>query len=316
MLEFLGSLGTLGILRKLFYHWELPTTHPVYRYYDRGLDATIASFQALRRRLPDRRWWWIGGVVIAVWVLFNVFSRAQWGTFISATCGFVLALPLLAAVLSLYFLPAIVALLSSSLIVAERERQTWDLLLTTPLSWDDLLLARLARLLRGIASTREFIPGIYLILAGLACLFAIVTLADRQSGPIGEWLEWLVIALVPLQFVVERVQDFVLASLIGLTASLLAPNRQVAAAAAMLSMLAWLILRGVIIAVIIRLLPPQTFGGVLILLLTGPASALSMALPVGSAILCLLLLPIAYEVAIRLLFRWLVRHLGEGGVRL
>jgi hypothetical protein len=313
MASLLNSLGTYGIVRRLLRHSDQPSLHPMLRYRRGQLELPFPILGQWLTVLHRRRGWlWVGLVLVGLAMVAQLLLRAQWRGFITTTCAFAMLLPVIIAVASLYLLPAVVAVLTSATIVAERELQTWDILLSTALDWHDLLLAWLARLLRLVNPFRELLPGVYVLLGGLACLFAIVTFANEYSGVLGEVLEWVVVFLVPLQYLVERVQDFVLASVIGLLASLLSPSRQVAAAVALCAMLGWLILRGLFTAALIGLLPTQTPSSAAILLLTGPASALAMSLPVLPALVLLLLLPLINEIVIRWLFAWLVKHLGEG----
>jgi hypothetical protein len=310
-------LGTYGIIRKMLRNWEAPSAHPAFKYFRDRIDLPFPILsivvQEVRKR---RRWLWVLAGLIAAWMLAQIMLRAQWQQFITTTCTAVLIIPVVIAILVIYFLPALVAVLTSAIIVAERERQTWDILLTATSEWDELVLARLARLLRYVNPFREIVPGVYFMLGGLACIFAIVTFADKRSGALGEVLEWVVIFLVPLQYLVERIQDFVLASLIGLLASLIAPTRQVAATLALCAMLGLLIVRGLFIIGLIGLLPPpQALSRILVLLITGPASALAMTMPVVETIFGLLLLPLINEVIIRAMFAWLIGHLGEGRLR-
>ncbi|MBX3082606.1 MAG: hypothetical protein KF716_13295 [Anaerolineae bacterium] len=310
-------LGTYGIIRKMLKNWESPSAHPAYKYFRNRIDLPFPIMSTVIREIAKRRrWLWVLAGVIVVWMLAQVMLRAQWQQFISTTCMAVLIVPVVVAILVIYFLPAAVAVLTSAIIVAERERQTWDILLTATSNWDELVLARLARLLRYINPFREIVPGVYFMLGGLACIFAIVTFADKRSGVLGEILEWVVIFLVPLQYLIERIQDFVLASLIGLVASLIAPSRQVAAMLALCAMLALLVVRAIFIISLIGLLPPpQALSRILVLMITGPASAIAMTMPVVETILGLLLLPLINEVIIRLMFSWLIGHLGEGRLR-
>ncbi len=90
--------------------------------------------------------------------------------------------------------------------------------------------------------------------------------AQRHTGR--AILEWVVIFLVPIQYLIERVQDFVLAALIGLIASLVSPSRQVAATIALCVMLALLIVRGIFITSPIGTLPPpQALSRILVLMI-------------------------------------------------
>jgi len=310
-------LGTYGIIRKMLKNWEAPSAHPAFKYFRDKIDLPFPALASVIREIRKRRrWLGVLALLIVVSMLGQVMLQAQWQQFITTTCTAVLLIPVAVAILAIYFLPALVAVLTSTIIVAERERQTWDILLTATSEWDELVLARLARLLRYVNPFREIVPGIYFMLGGLACIFAIVTFAEKRSGILGEVLEWVVIFLVPLQYVVERIQDFVLASLIGLVASLIAPSRQVAAVVALCTMLALLLVRGIFIISLIRLLPPpQAVSRVLVMLITGPASALAMTMPVVETILGLLLLPLINEIIIRRLFSWLIGHLGEGHLR-
>lgn len=310
-------MGTYGMMRVMMRMWRVPSAHPVFKVLGEHLDTPFPMLTGLLGVLGRRRGWILAGVMlIAVLMATQILVAAQWRSFVTATCAAVILVPALIAVIVIYCLPATIAVRSSAIIVAARERQTWDVLLSTALAWDDLLLAWVARLMRDMNPFSDALPVVYGILAGLAALFAVVTFAETDSGTVGEVLEWVVLFLVPLQYLIERVQDFVLASLIGLAASLVAPSRHVAASIALCVMLALLMLRTLFTASMIATLPAQTPSGAVIMMLTGPSSALAVTLPVMVALVGLVALPLINEIVIRLLFRWLLRHLGERNVHL
>lgn len=309
-------MGTYGMMRAMMRLWRLPSAHPVFKVLGERLDTPFPALTAFSNVLWRRRGWMLAGVVlIVVLMAAQILVAAQWRSFVTATCAIVILIPALIAVICIYCLPALMAVRSSAISVAARERQTWDVLLSTALAWDELVLAWVARLMRNANPLSDALVVVYGTLAALAALFAIVTFAETYSGTIGEVLEWVVLFLVPLQYLIERVQDFILAILIGLAVSLIAPSRHVAATIALCVVLALLMLRTLFTVSLIAALPSQTPSGAVVMMLTGPSSALAVSQPVALALVALVGLPLLNEIVIRWLFRWLLRNLGDHSIR-
>ena len=93
----------------------------------------------------------------------------------------------------------------------ELRNQTWDLLLLTPSTPDDVLLARAAGSVRTVWSLAA---GSAVLAALLIAGIAIPAIALTSSG-LTPWT-FLLVALAALVFVAERVQEFALALLIGI----------------------------------------------------------------------------------------------------
>jgi hypothetical protein len=153
---------------------------------------------------------------------------------------------------------------------------------------------------------------IFLVAVIVALIFGQGQSLTRINGEIAPTLElWMIIAAA-IEFVIGRAQDYVLASMIGLLASLLVPTRQSAASIALMGALAMVLIRALITAVFIAMLPAMTVPTLLLLLPVGPASPVVFALSLPLAIIVLLVFVVIREGAIRFTFNWLLAHLAGG----
>jgi hypothetical protein len=137
------------------------------------------------------------------------------------------------------------------------------------------------------------------------------TLLGANAANNGPLLIMMMIAAAA-EFAIARVQDYILAGLIGLLASLLVPTRQAAATTALMAALAIILVRAVITALFIAMLPAMTLTTMLLLLPVGPSSAVVFAVSLPFAILFLVAMILVREAAIRFSFRWLLAHLADG----
>jgi len=307
--ELPANVGTIGLGARLRLHWQTES-HPLYRFQVIPLDQLLNVAPLVRWAKRNRVWFVVGILAVLTWLVLQVVFQAQWGPFLAMLCGAGVALPILVAFGAIYCLPVAVAVVSSGMVIAERERQTWDILLSIPMEWGDLALARLARLLRHINPFEPIALIINLCIAGLIFVFAVVRYATPNSQGVETLLAWIVVFAGPFHFLVERLQDFLLACIIGVIASLIAPSRQVAWVLALLGMVGWLLARGLAIATLITLLPPSRANNPIITLLSGFSGAFIMTLPVWAKFILLIVTTLAYDLVIRRLFRWVRYHLG------
>jgi hypothetical protein len=210
-----------------------------------------------------------------------------------------------------YLWPAFIAVSASRVISVEREHRTWDILLTTPYEWRDLVMAKLAAALHGFNaySGAFFYMQVFLIAV-------IVALVLGQS-PAWTGVPWSILNLVMIlaattEFAIARAQDYVLGSMIGLLASLLVTSRQAAATVALMAALAMVLIRAIVTAFFIAMLPTMTSTILLLMLTVGPSTAVVFATSLPIAIAILLAMVLIREGAIRLIFHWLLTHLADG----
>src|SRR5262249_37191350 len=134
----------------------------------------------------------------------------------------------------------------------------------------------------------------------------------RSGSELNPTLELVMMIVAAVEFVIGRAQDYVLAGLIGLLASLLVPTRQSAASIALMGATAIVLIRALITAVFIAMLTATTVPTLLLMVPVGPASPVVFALSVPLAIIVLLAFVVIREGAIRLSFSWLLAHLAGG----
>src|SRR5262249_36265690 len=125
-------MGTLGILRALRFHWQ-DQLHPLYCAQQRQ-NAIAIPARANEVRGPMGRPMQLYRVIFLIVVLTT-----------GALCAVVGFFGLLFLIwVALFMWPVLVAMPTSSIIAAEREARTWDILLTTPFDWRDIVLAKVA----------------------------------------------------------------------------------------------------------------------------------------------------------------------------
>jgi ABC-type transport system involved in multi-copper enzyme maturation permease subunit len=104
-------------------------------------------------------------------------------------------------------------------IVQERAARTWDLLLTTPIPRTDLLLAKFWV---GLSRQTSFLSLITFM--QIFPLLAILGQVSSQLGNVHGIAPLILYGFTALVFVVARLQEFLLAGMIGLYASLVAES--------------------------------------------------------------------------------------------
>jgi len=307
-------LGTIGILRLLLHNWSAQS--PIYKIEERHV-ATLSTRQLIRYVI--QRIWKPAGAVIGVAIVIAVAQflcgtqRQSLNIALTCTAGGA-AVVLIAISLVAYVWPVFIAVSASRVIAVEREHRTWDILLTTPYEWRDLMMAKLAAALHGFNaySGAFFYMQIFLVAVIVAIVIGQSQLLASTRGVVTPALALLMILLAVTEFVIGRVQDYVMAGLIGLLASLLVPTRQSAATFALMGSLAMVLIRALLTAFFIALLPAMTVPTLLLLLPIGPSSAVVFALPLPLVLAFLTALVLIREGAIRLIFRWLLIHLADG----
>jgi hypothetical protein len=308
-------MGTFGIIRALFNHWK-NQTNPIYRAESRRKSMMPAAQFAWR--VVHRVWRpfaAIFGVVLAM-TAADFFCSGSRILPLSLTNAFLTlfsvvggGLVLVAVMVFAYLWPVAVAVNASGIVVQERQRQTWDLLLITPFDRADLLLAKLASSLRLFNPYGEILLWVQ---SFLAIILSVVIVSDFTLQSRSDWLvQVTLLCLALFEFGVGRVQDYALSSLLGAIASVLLATREAAWTIAMLLALMPVLLRAALTVFVIALMPAQSFAKLAVLFATGPASTVVLAAPPTVAVLALIVLLLVREGLIRLLFDWLVRRLGE-----
>ena len=306
-------MGTYKLLSALWRHWQHPV-NPIYRFDMRyappwrTLDVDRRVAQVIQ-----------AGVVLIGLILLLLLAKTLTNqavitllsdVLIQAVCLSGVGVLLIGLLVLTFLWPIAVALSASASIVRDREHRTLSVLLITPLNWNDLLTAKLAAALQWLNRPFEVLFWLQGIL-----LFTVFVLVmgqmDRLAATTSPVLVMLIALLAGVQFMIARVQDYVMAGLIGLAASVFSTTRQNASIIALMGSLALVILRVLIAAVFmlqISITSPQAF---LLLLATGPTSAIALALPTPLLIVLLLIaLPAAREGIIRLGYRWVFARLG------
>jgi hypothetical protein len=307
-------IGTLDILRALI-RFNARSSHPLYKAEERHLSAIpLAQYMG---EVIGRVWkpvlaltmfvvaiaaadFLCGGTQRAVSsVIFQICSIGG-GSFI-----------LFCLLLLTYLWPLGVAVAASSVIVQERERQTWDVLLTTPLDWQDIILIKLSATLSRFNTYVE----LFLWMQGfLMIIIVVLVLAaySRENSVLSFSLFQIpLVILTVAEFGIGRTQDYIIASIIGLISSLLASTRQAAGLVAVMAAVGMVLLRALVTTIIIMTMRPTSLPGTLILLSTGPASVVAIALPGLVAAVVLIIMVVLREIFIRYSFNWLITRLGD-----
>ncbi|GEM_PF-1225242 len=311
-------MDTYHFLLALWQHWTKPT-HPVYRADSKHVKLTPSVL--ILWKFVQRIWRPVAAVGLVV--LMTAIAEFLCGggrraplSFSTALFSLISAvgvsLALIAILLLAYLWPLAVAIGASGVIAGERERQTWDVLLTTPFDWADLILAKLAASLRRLNPYGEMLLWVQAFL--VAILFVVVLgdfLRDVVSGVTSPVFQIALLVAAMIEFVVARAQDYVLSSLVGLIASLLTPNRQTAGAIALMLALALVLVRALLTLILLAALPPTPPPLLAVLIATGPASVIAMVGNVLLGIPALIVMIVAREALIRAMFGWLVHHMGD-----
>lgn len=305
-------MGTLGILKALR-GYVLRSSHPIYRA-ESVYAPPVSLNQTLKRYAHLKNVLFIALIALALLSCLETLP-GNWNWFFWLFCFSGLGLPFLGIVSILYLLPLAVAVSASRTIAREREAQTWDTLLTTPMEWSDIILAKLAASMNRYEALLQAVPWVNLLMGSLTFLMVSSHIAhtDNPGNLSLETLQWGVAFMATIAFVIERHQDYVLANLIGASTALAANNPQTASINALGGMIGFMLLRGLLIAgLVFFAIQPRSMPELVILIMSGPSSTIAVGLPLLLAALSLVILPIAHEIVIRRMFRHLVAHLGEG----
>lgn len=313
-------MNTWTIIERLWRHWRQPT-HPVYRA-DSARSAVPPGIRHLLGRIVRKTWRPLGMASIALVMLMAAdflcrAGRRSTGS-ISAIIfsiltvgiggGFVLGLLLL-----IYMWPIAVAVSSSTAIAEERERQTWDVLLTAPFDWSDLLLAKLGASLRHFHRYTEAILWVHGFLVAVVLVLALSESSRQIPGGLSP-IRLLVLIVVLVDFIFARAQSYVLAALSGLTASLLAPTRQSAGAIALLISAVMVLFEALFAALVIATDPRPALAtsipGLLLSFITRPLTNIVIYWDPAIAVAVIIAGMLLREAIIVVLWRWLVQNLG------
>jgi hypothetical protein len=306
-------MGTYVIIQMLVRHWNL-TSHPIYKTEHQRMK--IASLTGLISRSFMRVWKPVTAVAVVI-VALGTADFLCGGTkhpitnALLSICSVGGGTFILVSLLALTYLwPVGVAFAASAVIAQERQRQTWDSLLTTGLDWKEIILVKLA------ANLRRFNPYSEIFLWVQAFLVVIVfILVIGQFDPFtrSPSLLNLPLAIITMaEFAIARSQEYVIAALIGLMSSLLSSTRESAGVVAVMIAFIMVIARAVMTTLIVVLVLPSTsIPGLIIWLATGPSSVVTLAWRGVGALAILAVMVAVREVIIRLMFGWLIRHLGE-----
>jgi hypothetical protein len=311
-------MGTLQLLSTIYKHWNQPIS-PVYRHDQRQGPPW--------QHLPLDVWFtrtvrilffigFITLVVIGVRIVTDqALSWALSSLLLQTLCLGIGGVFLIGLFVLTFLWPLVIAVLASDTIVREREKRTWAALLTTPMDWGDLLTAKLASALRWLNRPTELLIWVQGIFVALVFILVIAQ-ANKIDNEIPAWITVILSIVATVQFAFARFQDYTTASVIGLAASMFSESRQSASVISMLISLGLLLGRVLFTVIMIaaaQIYPPPPPQGLLILLATGPTSAIALALSKlpGLAFVVLLGLPLGREVLLRIAYRWIVLHLGE-----
>jgi hypothetical protein len=230
-------------------------------------------------------------------------------------------LVLLVPVLLFWFL--LLGLTLAPVVVEERERQTWDVLRTTPLDTEAILLGKASGALWWMSDLIHLMIGLLILMAmGIGLISLVITPTTTAGYPEGVPDQLLCAAtlVVPpiaaLFFIVDRAQHFGLAAAASLAASASARSVRAALASACgAALVVWLF--DVALALIaVVLLQPDRFifaskGDWLALFTLGPMVSYLASLSLYKTVGCLLATLAVREIGLRLLWRWTMHAAQE-----
>ena len=295
-----STMGTFGMLFALRQHWR-SQSHPVYRAQRRLNPFSLAA----KGKVLQKR---AAAIISIMFFVFAFFIAIIWCANPSgptslapamAAIGFILVGSFGLVFLGIFMWPMVASISTSRVIITEREGQTWDILLTTPLGWREIILAKEAAALQGLP------PYIFVAMWSLTSAFAllIVTATTSGSSSPSDGLGGLLAAFFLMGvLVIAGFQVYLWAALIGLLASLFTPSRQIAMAIAALASFSVSLFTWVFFALAVRLL---------IIILSGQF-LFSYTLRLGLAGTLVFAIAVLNEILLRRAFRLLIRHLGDG----
>src|SRR5258708_11634689 len=268
-------MGTYEILRLLLRYWSR-TNHPIFRAEDRHLMLVSAS--QFLAGVVGRLWKPFGAIAGVMLMLAAVDflcggTRHTFSSTLFSACSLALGSFILFAILLLTYLwPVTVAVAASAVIAQERERRTSDVLLTTPFDLSEILLVKLAAALRRFNPYSEIFLWVQALLIAIIFVLVMGKVTRDVDSSVSAIAQLPLVFLTMAEFAIARAQDYVLSGIIGLTASLLTPNRQIAASVALLASVGGVLIRALMTTMIVLTLGPRLFPEGLVLLSTGPSS--------------------------------------------
>src|SRR5258708_4813424 len=218
------TTNTYEILRLLLRYWALQS-HPIFRAEDRRQALVPAS--RLIGQLVRRTWKPVGALGLVVLGLAAADflcggSRHPLASALFSACSLGGGSFILFCILLLTYLwPVTVAVAASGVIAQERERQTWDVLLTTPLEWHEIVLVKLAAALRRFNPYSEIFLWVQAFLLAIIFVLVMGQMTRAASDPLTGLLQLPLVVLTMAEFAIARAQDYALAGLIWRVSSLL-----------------------------------------------------------------------------------------------
>lgn len=311
-------MGSYELLLHLRRHWAHPV-NPVYKH-DQRL-RTPTSFPLVEQLTTTSvRIGAILGVLTLILLALRVMTDQvlMWmlsSFMIQLLCLSGFGLVMLGLTLTTFLWPVLVALTTSGIIVREREKRTLEALLTLPVDWGELLMAKVAASLHWLHRLFEvllWVQGACVILTFLIGIAQTGRLAEQSSTG----LMVILTIIATAHFGIARIQDYTSAAIAGMAASMLSETRQQASLGALFAGSSLLLLRVMFTVICLSLgalegMPPPQ--GVIILLATGPTTAILLAFGKYPfvALLILILFPLLREGMIRWAYQWVLRHLGN-----
>lgn len=220
----------------------------------------------------------------------------------------------LSTTMPMWVLPLSVTL--GTVIVRERQRGTWDLLRSTPLNQDMLLLAKLRAALHVL---KPLLDLLVLMLIGISLVIGmgltgavVVELESLSHGREEEAVFWLALSILLFStgawlFLIDRAQQLLSMALAAVAAGALQPSIRTASTAAALGALVVWIAESTLGTALIMVAGSASRGyfaeSVLLTVFLGPIPGLLLQLPVWWALVSIAAVIAVRELAIRALWR-------------
>lgn len=202
------------------------------------------------------------------------------------------------------------ALTIAPIIVNEREHATWDILRTTPLTLDQLILGKARAMLWWLRGPLRIISALLIITA--LVISAISFWANPLYSELGESRQPTAILcsaalLIPFLsaalFMIDRLQQFVLLVVSMLAASASTASARTALPGAALAVLI-LSLFDVGLAVLLQTFQPQGSTSIEVIAALGPTPTYTFTMPSVYALFAISLTLLVREIAVRILWAW------------
>jgi len=301
-------MGTLTILKRLMLYANWPRHPLVHRELEFITPwAKLATWLLLINRWVVRA----GLAIVLLAIALEVIHHDSISVLMSLFAIFMPlgGLSILAVLLMLLVTwPIPLALSGSISILRERTAHTWELLLLTSIPHSDILLSKLAV---GLSRQQPFITVATVLQAiPLIGLLGAVSRYMKTQYLVGS-MPLALLAITTLLFVIDRVQQFTLFSLLGLVAGLLSENWALGiVGAAALSAAFWLIRNGAAFIVVYLMAGEWYFDSMQAIFVGFPALAVSPYTP-GIGLGILIVVIAIQECCVRGLFHWLVNHVSR-----